>query len=187
MTPAATTIPPAPASSPAGRVVAVRGMLLLAFGVAEAALVLLAFRIPGLTVSVFLFVAVAFLVIDGVAALVETVREPARSLGRVLRALTGLVASGFLLLLGAAWLVQIFGWWAIVTGVADPAASPVSRPVRVILTSLSIAAGVLLVVGVFRDPVWALLTISGYAILAGGMQLRALRSDLTGRTGPDVR
>jgi succinate-acetate transporter protein len=187
MTLVATTIPPAPASSPASRTVAVGGMLLLVFGVAELALLLLAFRIPRVTVSVLLSVMVAFLVIDAVTALVETGRAPARSMGRVLRALTDLVASAFLLLLGPAWLVRIFGWWAIVTGVVDPTASLVSRPVRVILTSLSIAAGVLLVLGVYRDPVHAMLTIAGYAILAGGIQLYAVRSGLTGRTGPDVR
>jgi hypothetical protein len=183
----ATTIPPAPASSPARRAVAVRGWLLLVFGVAESALLLLAFRIPRVTVWVFFSVMVAFLVIDAVTALVETARAPARPMGRVLRALTGLVASAFLLLLGPAGLVRIFGWWAIVTGVVDPAASLVSRPVRVILMCLSIAVGVLLVVGVVRDPVRALLTIAGYAILAGGIHLRAVRSGLTGRTGPDVR
>jgi hypothetical protein len=186
MTLVATTILPAPASSPAGRAFAVRGVLLLVLGVAEGALLLLAFRLPT-TVWVLMAVMAAFLVIDGIAALVEAALAPDRWLWLVLRALTSLVAAGVLLLLGPASLVKIFGWWAIVTGVVNPVASPVSGPVRVVLVTLSVAVGLLLVVGVLQDPVRAVLTISVYAIIAGGMQLRAVRSRLTVRPGREVR
>jgi hypothetical protein len=187
MTLVATTIPPAPASSPASRAFAVRGMLLLAFGVAEGALLLLAFRVPFTTVSVLVAVMVAFLVIDGLAALVEAARAPDRWMWLGLRAAASIFAAVVLLLLGPAWLVTIFGWWAILTGLASPAVSPVSRPVRVVLATLSAAVGLLLVVGIVPDPVHALLTISAYAIIAGGLQLRAVRSGRPARPGREVR
>jgi Short repeat of unknown function (DUF308) len=187
MTLVATTIPPAPASSPAGRAFAARGMLLLAFGVAEGALLLLAFRIPVTTVSVLVAVMAAFLVVDGLAALVEAARAPDRWVWLALHATASIVAGGVLLLLGSAWLVTIFGWWAILTAVVKLAASPVSRPVRAVLATLSAAVGVLLVVGVVPDPVYALLTISVYAIITGALQLRAVRSGRAARPGREVR
>jgi hypothetical protein len=186
MTLVATTIPPPPASSPASRAYAVRGMLLLAFGVAEGALLLLAFRIPFTTVSVLVVVMAAFLVVDGLATLVEAAWAPDRWVWLGLRAIASILAGGVLLLLGSAWLVTIFGWWAILTGLVSAAASPVSRSVRVTLATLSAAVGVLLV-GVVPDPVYALLTISVYAIIAGALQLRAARSGRPARPGREVR
>jgi uncharacterized membrane protein HdeD (DUF308 family) len=183
----ATTIPPAPASSPASRGFAVRALLLLAVGVAEGALLLLAFRIPLTTVSVLVAVMAAFLVVDGVTALVEAVRARDRWRWLVLRALASLVAGGLLLLLGPPRLVAIFGWWVILTGVVNPAASPVSRPVWIVVATLSAAVGLLLVTGVFQDPARALLMISVYAIVAGGLQLRAVRSGRTVRPGRALR
>jgi hypothetical protein len=187
MTIVATTIPPGPASSPASRAFAVRGVVLLVFGVVEGALLLLAFRIPFTTVSVLAAVMAVFLVLDGVAALVEAARAPDRWLWLVLRALASLVAGGGLLLLGPPWLVRIFGWWAILIGVLNPVASPVPGPARLVVATLSAAVGLLLVVGAFPDPVRALLAISVYAIIAGGLQLRAVRSARTGRPGHEVR
>jgi hypothetical protein len=187
MTLVATTIPPAPASSPASRAFAVQGMLLLAFGVAEGALLLLAFRIPFTTVPVLVAVMAAFLVIDGLAAFVEAVRAPDQKVWLGLRTAASILAGGVLLLLGPAWLVTIFGWWAILTGLVNLATSPVSGPVRVVVATLSVVVGLLLVGGVLHDPVRALLTISVYAIIAGGMQLRAVRSRLTVRPGREVR
>jgi Short repeat of unknown function (DUF308) len=183
----ATTIPPAPASSPASRGFAVRALLLLAVGVAEGALLLLAFRIPLTSVAVLVAVMAAFLVVDGVTALLEAVRAPDRWLWLVLRALPSLVAGGLLLLLGPTWLVEIFGWWVILTGVVNLAASPLSGRVRMVVATLSAAVGVFLVAGGVQDPVRALLTISAYAIIAGGLQLRAVRSGRTVRPGRAVR
>jgi uncharacterized membrane protein HdeD (DUF308 family) len=187
MTLVATTIPSTPASSPAGRAFAVRGMLLLVFGVAEGALLLLAFRTSFTTVSVLVAVMAAFLVIDGVVALVEAARAPDRWWWLVVRALASLLAGGGLLLLGPVWTVTIFGWWAILTGAVSLAASPLSRPTRVVLATLSAAVGLLLVVDIFHGPVGALLTIAVYAIIAGGLQLRAVRSGRTVRAGREVR
>jgi uncharacterized membrane protein HdeD (DUF308 family) len=186
MTLEATTIPPASASSPASRAFAVRGVLLLVFGVTEGALLLLAFRIPFTTVSMFVVIMAAFLVVDGLAAFVEAARARDRWLWLGLRAAAGILTGGGLLFLGPTWLVTIFGWWAILIGVVHLAASPVSRPVRVVLATLSVAVGLLLVVGVVPYPVSALLTISVYAIIAGGLQI-ALRSGRPARPGREVR
>jgi hypothetical protein len=187
MTLVATTLPPAPASSPASRAFAVRGVLLLVFGVAEGALLLLAFRIPFTTVSVLVAVMAAYLVADGVATLVEAALAPDRWLWLLLHALASLVAGGALLLLDHVWALRIFGSWAVLIGLVNLAASPVSGPVRVVVATLSLAVGLLLVVGVLLDPVRAVLAIAVYAIIAGGLQLRAVRFGRSTRPGREVR
>jgi hypothetical protein len=159
-------------------------VLFLVFGVVEGVLILLAFRMPHITVSVLVVVMAGFVVIDGVTALLEAARATDRRLGLVLRALTGVAAGVLILLLTSGWSVTVFGWWAVVTGVLAAADAVPSGPVRIVVAALSLVLGVLAVGGAFRDPVRATLAISLYGILAGGMQLRAARSGYPGR--PDA-
>ena len=175
MTPAATT------ARRARRVHVLRGGLMLAFGVAEAALVLLAFRLPHVTVVTLVLALNAFLVLDAIAVALPAIqaREPWR--GWAPQALVSLVAGVLLLFVPyGRWLV-IFGVWAIFSGVLDGAHVIASGSGRVVLSVLSLALGILLLAGPLRDHALLLLVVSAYGIVTGILRL------LMARTAPGAR
>ena len=174
MTPAATT------AWRARRVHVLRGALLLAFGVTLAALVLLAFRLPHVTVVTLVLAVNVFLVLDAIAVALPAIqaREPWR--GWAPQALVSLVAGVLLLFVPyGRWLV-VFGVWAILSGVIDGAHAIASGSGRVVVSVLALALGILLLAGPLRDHALLLLAVSAYSIATGILRL------LMARTAPGL-
>jgi hypothetical protein len=165
----------APRATRTSGAAAVRAALLLAFGLVEGGLILLAFEIPQITVRVLVRVMATFVVSDSLAALVEAARGQGRRWALVGRALTGVTAGLAILLLAPIWSIKIFAAWAIVTGILGAAEGAAAGPIRVVVPALSVALGLLLIGGAVPDPVRALLAISVYGVIGGGIGLGATR------------
>lgn len=163
---------PAETEVRARRARAVRGALLLVFGLTEGALILLAFRIPYVTARLLVMVMGVFVVVDGAVALIEVMRTRNRSPWLLLHGLTGLVAGALVLVLARAWWLKVFAGWAILTGALAAVEAPRSLAVRVGVVALSLALGLLVLADAFRDPARGLLGISTYAVIAGSILLR---------------
>ena len=153
----------------AGRARALRAALLLVFGLVEGLLVLLAFRIPHLTVSVLVLVMAAFLLLDGIAAALEAARTRGGGSWLLVRAVASVVAGLLIVSLAPGASLTVFAGWALVTGALDMARG--SGATR-LAAALSLVLGVWILVDV-RDHVRLLLTISAYAIIAGLLNIRA--------------
>jgi hypothetical protein len=150
------------------RAQALRAGLLLAFGLVEGALVLLAFRIPHLTTWVLLLVMAAFLLLDGIAAALEAARARGGGAWLLVRAVASIVAAVVTVSLGSPLSLKVFAVWALVTGALDiPRSSGATR----VAAALALALGVWILVDV-RDPARLLLAIAAYGIVAGLLILR---------------
>lgn len=159
---------------------AIRGALLLLFGVSEGVLILFAFRVPNITVREMVMLLTVFLVADGAVALWEAARGR-QSARRLLasEALLGVAAGVALLILQAPWSVPIFAVWVIVTGVLDamPTLTASPAPGRIVIAVLSLAYGVLALAGPLRDRALLLLVGAAYSVIVGSLRLRrAMRS-----------
>lgn len=161
--------------TPRARWDTVRGALLLAFGLSEGALILLAFRVPHITASLLVLVMAGFVVAAGAGALLGAARTPDGRGWLLAHGLTGVAAGVLMVLLAPGWSVRIFALWAIVTGVLDAVEPPAGGRARVVVAVLSLALGVVVLTGILTDPVRVLLAISAYGVVAGGLWLRAGR------------
>jgi len=155
---------------------ALRGVLLLTFGLIEAAVILLAFRVPHITSGGLVVVVTAFLLLDAVACFLGAAREPGNRPWLILQGLASLVA-GVLFPVGALPRgLILFAWWAIVIGVLEGAAWVTSRRGHLAVSVLSLLLGVGYLVSPVRDPARVLIAIAAYAILAGFLRLTAARA-----------
>jgi uncharacterized membrane protein HdeD (DUF308 family) len=167
------------------RWLALRGLLLLAFGLLEAFLLLFAFRIPYVTLWSLGFLLAAFMLVDGCAALIEATgptRSPRGRWARAAYALVGLVGGAAylatLLLAIAGWGPWVFAIWAVLTGLLEaieavPLAS--EPPTRLLVAALSVLFGVVVLVGPIRDVAVLTLIGAGYAVIAGVLRLSGAR------------
>ena len=158
MTPAATT------ARRARRVQTVRGALLLAFGLILGGLVLLAFRVPHITVSTLVLLLSGFLILDALAAAVPAVQAREPWLGWAPQPLASLAAGLLMLVVPSSRWVAVFGAWAIVSGLLDGTK-------RLIVSVLSLALGVMLLISPVRDHALLLLGVSAYSVVTGALRL----------------
>ncbi|HEY2994518.1 MAG TPA: hypothetical protein VGM22_17010 [Methylomirabilota bacterium] len=177
---AATTTAAGTASRPA-RMLALRGALLLAFGLVEGALILAAFRLPHVTVSVLVLVMSGFFVLDAIAAALQAshAREP--WLERAPQALASLAAGLLMLVVPHGRWLAVFAGWALVSGVLDAIESLSSGSGRLLMSGLSLALGLLLLLSPIRDSALLLLAVAAYGVAGGIVRLRAGRSALRQR------
>ena len=178
MTPTATT------ARLARRALALRGALLLAFGVAEATLVLVAFRVPHMPASALIVVMSGFLVLDAVAAALPAVQAREPWLGRAPQALASLAAGVLILVVPFGRWLGVFAAWAIVSGVLDGVESFASGSGRLVVSILSLALGVMLLASPVRDHALLLLAVSAYGIVTGSLRLCIAGTAAGGRSEP---
>lgn len=157
-----------------------RGVLLLAFGLAEGALLLLAFRVPDITTSLLVFVMVTFVILDALATLFEASsmmwQRRAWAL-LVCKALVGVAAAIAIVLRVRSHALTTFGWWAVVTGgleAVEALAFSAQGPWRFIVAGLSIAFGLVVVAGRWETAVLVLMA-GLYGVVAGIARLVAAR------------
>ena len=159
------------AASGARRTHTVRGALLLAFGLVLGALVLLAFRVPHITVSTLVLAVSGFLVLDAIAAALPAVQAREPWLGWAPQPLASLTAGLLMLVVPYGRWVAVFGAWAIVSGTLDGAASLTSGSGRLVVSVLSLALGIMLLVSPVRDHALLLLAVSAYSVVTGTLRL----------------
>jgi hypothetical protein len=164
MTTLAASMTPAMTAKRARRVHTVRGVLLLTFGLVLGALVLLAFRVPHITVSTLVLVVSGFLILDALAATLPAVQAGEPWLGWVPQALVSLAAGVLMLVVPPARWVAVFGAWAIVSAAIDASK-------RLVVSVLSLALGVFLLASAVRGHAVLLLAVSAYGIVAGTLRL----------------
>jgi len=159
------------AASGARRTHTVRGALLLAFGLVLGALVLLAFRVPHITVSTLVLAVSGFLVLDAIAAALPAVQAREPWLGWAPQPLASLTAGLLMLVVPYGRWVAVFGAWAIVSGTLDGAASLTSGSGRLVVSVLSLALGIMLLASPVRDHALLLLAVSAYSVVTGTLRL----------------
>ena len=153
-----------------------RGVLLLTFGLVEAALILLAFRVSHITSWGLVLVMTAFMLLDAVACFLGAVRETGARPWLLLQGLASLVA-GVMFPVGSLVRALVeFAWWAIVIGVLEGAAWMASRRGHLAVSVLSLLLGVGYLMSPLPEPVHGLIAIAAYAILAGFLRLTAARA-----------
>ena len=152
---------------------AFRGTLLLIFGLAMGAMLLLAFRLPDFTTRLLIVVLSAFVIIDSVATLFEaagvTSRRGAWAL-LVLKALIGLAAGVTIAMKPGPRAVTIFAWWALLTGIVEAIEAltfRAQRHWRLIVAGLSVLFGLLVLGGSLRDTAVMVLAVGIYGVVAG--------------------
>jgi len=158
MTPAVTT------ARRARRVQTVRGALLLAFGLVLGGLVLLAFRVPHITVSTLVLLLSGFLILDALAAAVPAVQAREPWPGWVPQPLASLAAGLLMLVVPYSRWVGVFAVWAIVSALLDGSK-------RLVVSILSLALGIILLASPLRDHALLLLAVSAYGVIAGALRL----------------
>jgi len=161
----------APAATTARRAHIVRGALLLAFGLVLGALVLLAFRVPHITVSTLVLAVSGFLALDAIAAALPAAQAREPWLGWAPQPLASLTASLLMLVVPYGRWVAVFGAWAIVSGTLDGAESLTSGSGRLVVSVLSLALGVMLLASPVRDHALLLLAVSAYSVVTGTLRL----------------
>src|SRR5688572_2676389 len=125
---------------------AIRGVLLILFGLVEGGLLLFAFRIPHITAHDIMIILAVFLLADGAVALMEAAgAEGGAQAVAACSALAGLAAGVAILVGGSAGGLRYFPLWAIVIGVLEL----VSR--RFLLAVASLAFGLFALVGPVQD------------------------------------
>ncbi len=165
MTTLATSMTPAMTAQRARRVHTVRGVLLLTFGLVLGALVLLAFRVPHITVRTLVMVVTGFLVLDAIATARPAVQAGEPWLGWAPQALASLAAGVLMLVVPPVRWVGVFAGWAIVSGAIEGSKR------RLAVSVLSLALGVFLLASPGRGHAVLLLAVSAYGIIAGTLRL----------------
>jgi Short repeat of unknown function (DUF308) len=164
-------------SSRSQQTLRVRGVLLLAFGLAEGAMLLLAFRVPDITTSLLIIVLVVFVVVDALATLFEIagVTWPRGAWALlVLKALIGLAAGVALVLRPRSHALTLFAWWAVLTGILEALEAVAfrgQRHWRLVVAGLSVAFGVMVLGGPLRDTADLVLLAGVYGVVAGIVRL----------------
>ncbi len=164
--------------------VGLRGVVAIVFGV-------LAVVWPSITAVVLALLFGAFVVVDGVSAIVAAFRRRGEGAQRVALIILGLigVAAGVTALvwpgITAVVLAAVVGAWAVVTGIFEiwAAASRRRGDWSLILVGvLSVLAGILILVRPDVGAVSIALVIGVYAIIAGVLQLAAAWRMVRGRS-----
>jgi uncharacterized membrane protein HdeD (DUF308 family) len=160
------------------RVLAVRGALLLLFGLVEGALLLFAFHVPHITSWLLVDVIAGFVLADGLATLFEGVvamNRGGRWIGPAANALAG-IAAAVIILFATRLPLMVFAWWALVTGVLEALAAlwpgRGSRS-RIAVAAISVVLGLLMLAGPFHDNARLILAIAVYGLVAGALRVQA--------------
>ena len=163
---------------PSQRVLAVRGALLLLFGLVEAALLLFAFHLPRVTTSLLVLVLAGFVFADGLATLFEavaTMNRGGRWVGPAANTVAG-IAAAVIVLFVTHHPLRTFASWVLVTGVLEvwttlwPGGA--SR-LRIAAAAISVAVGLLVLVGPFHDNARLILAMAVYGLIVGALRLQA--------------
>jgi uncharacterized membrane protein HdeD (DUF308 family) len=161
------------------RTLAFRGVLLLIFGLAEGAMLLLAFRVPDITTSLLIIVMTTFVILDALATLFEAAgvrsHRPVLVL-LVCKAAIGLVAAVAIVLRPRSQALPTFAWWALLTGLLEGLEALMlggQRHWRLVVAGLSIAFGLLVLAGPRRDTAVLVLVAGVYGVVAGSVRLVA--------------
>jgi uncharacterized membrane protein HdeD (DUF308 family) len=164
------------------RTLAFRGVLLLIFGLAEGAMLLLAFRVPDITTSLLIIVLTTFVILDALATLFEAagVRSPRPvwTLLLVCKAAIGLLAAVAIVLRPRSQALPTFAWWALLTGLLEGLEALMlggQRHWRLVVAGLSIAFGLLVLAGPRRETAVLVLVAGVYGVVAGSVRLVAAR------------
>ncbi len=168
-------------SSRSQRTLAFRGALLLILGLAEGAMLLLAFRVPDITTSLLIIVMITFVLVDAVATLFEAggvrSRGPVWAL-LVCKAAIGLLAAVAIALRPRSQALPTFAWWALLTGLLEGLEALMlsgPRHWRLVVAGLSIAFGLLVLAGPRRDTAVLVLVAGVYGVVAGSVRLVGAR------------
>ena len=163
------------------RTLAFRGVLLLIFGLAEGAMLLLAFRVPDITTSLLIIVLTTFVILDALATLFEAARVRSRRAVWALlvcKAAIGLLAAVAIVLRPRSQALPTFAWWALLTGLLEGLEALMvsgQRHWRLVVAGLSIAFGLLVLAGPRRDTAVLVLVAGVYGVVAGSVRLVAAR------------
>jgi uncharacterized membrane protein HdeD (DUF308 family) len=175
-----TTIPAAatPTAMDRRRTLTVRGALLLLFGLGEATLLLMAFRLPDVTASVLVDIMVAFFLLDGLAIVFDFAGATARHRGWLLliaEAIASIGAGVVIALVAPSHALSVFGGWALVMGLLETVdARPVPHPgAHRVVAASSMVFGALVLWGPGADLPRLVLAVGVYGIIAGLLKLRA--------------
>ena len=159
------------------RTLAFRGALLLIFGLAEGAMLLLAFRVPDITTSLLIIVMTTFVILDALATLFEVAgvrsQRPLWAL-LVCKAALGLLAAVAIALRPRSQALPMLAWWAIGTGLLEGLEALMvsgQRHWRLVVAGLSIAFGLLVLAGPRRDTAVLILMAGIYGVVAGTVRL----------------
>ena len=160
------------------RTPAIRGALLLLFGLCETALLLVAFRLPDVTASVLVVIMVGFLLLDGLTIVFEVAGAMARRRRRLLRigeAIVSIGAGVVIALAARGHALSVFAWWALLTGLLDLAEARAvrHRGTRLFIAVCSIVFGALLLWAAGGDLPVRVLGAGIYGIIVGALKLRA--------------
>ena len=163
---------------PSHRALAVRGALLLLFGLGEATLLLVAFRLPDVTASMLVDLMVAFLVLDGLAIVFDVAGAMARHrrpLVLIAEAIASIGAGVVIALAARGHALSLFPWWALVMGLLETIeVRAVPHPgARRIAAACSMVFGALVLWGPGGDLPRLVLGAGVYGIIAGLLKLRA--------------
>ena len=159
------------------RTLAFRGALLLIFGLAEGAMLLLAFRVPDITTSLLIIVLITFVTLDALATLFEAAgvrSEHAVWALLVCKAALGLLAAVAIALRPRSHALPMLAWWAIGTGLLEGLEALIvsgQRHWRLVVAGLSIAFGLLVLAGPRRDTAVLVLVAGIYGVVAGTVRL----------------
>ena len=150
---------------------------MLIFGLAEGAMLLLAFRVPDITTSLLIIVLITFVTLDALATLFEApgVRsERAVWALLVCKAALGLLAAVAIALRPRSQDLAMLAWWAIGTGLLEGLEALMvsgQRHWRLVVAGLSIAFGLLVLAGPRRDTAVLILMAGIYGVVAGTVRL----------------
>ncbi len=177
---AASTAPPT--NYPVQWALTSRAVLAMLFGLAEGAMILLAFWLPRITAGLMGTMFMGFALLDGLVALFAAVwgwRRGGRWRLLACKGVTGVTA-------GVAVMFQtpgqkpgalaIFAWWAIITGLLQGVEAIFlgahrGRPVLVATAVLSLAFGSLILGRPPRDLMTLVMHVAAYGILLGILRL----------------
>jgi len=163
---------------PSQRVLAVRGALLVLFGLVEGALLLFGFHIPNVTTRVLVVAFAGFVLADGLATLFESVaamNRGGRWIGPAANTVAG-IAACVIALFVTHHPLRTFAWWVLVTGVLEAWTTlwpgPGSRS-RIAAAVISVALGLLMHTGPFYDNARLILAMAVYGLIAGALRVQA--------------
>jgi uncharacterized membrane protein HdeD (DUF308 family) len=159
-----------------------RAVLAMLFGLAEGAMILLAFWLPRITAALMGTMFAGFALLDGLVALFAAAwgwRRGGRWRLLACKGLTG-VAAGIAVVFQAPGqkpgALAIFAWWAIITGLLQVAEALFlgahrGRPVLVATAVLSLAFGALVLVRPPHDLLTLVMHVAASGILLGILRL----------------
>ena len=159
---------------------AFRGVLLLIFGLAEGAMLLLAFRVPDITTTLLIIVLTTFVIVDAAGDALRGRRRDVTAwrvgAAGAARPLIGLAAGDRDRAPPRSQALTTFAWWALLTGLLEGLEAltfSAQRHWRLVVAGLSIAFGLLVLGGSRRDTAVLVLAAGVYGVVAGITRLAA--------------